>query len=95
MIVYTYKIKTSDNYTDDMKRDRSKENGNCVECIYVGENDSVSNSRLCAETMSRIDELSHGFGHCDKCKTCYKWYNQINPIKKWLLERTGFRFKNR
>ena len=95
MIVYTHNIKTSDNYTDDIKRDRSKENGCCVECIYVGENDDVSNARLCAETMSRIDELSNGFGHCDKCKICYKWYNQVNPIKKWLLERSGFRFKNR
>lgn len=88
------KTKHNNNYTDDMTRDTSKDNTNCYCCIFVGENDNVSNSRLCAESMDEISEVS-GFGTCDKGRTRFKWYNQINPIKKWLLERTGFRFKNR
>ena len=79
------------NYVCDMK-----DNGpHCVECIFVGENDHLSPRRLCAETMTDVAELENGFGHCDKFKSCFKWYNQINPIKKWMLEKTGFVFKNR
>lgn len=86
--------KHSNNYTDDIKRDRSKENGYCHACIFTGENEEVSKYRLCAETMSEISEVN-GNGYCDKCKPCWHWYNQINPIKKWMLEKTGFVFKNR
>lgn len=94
MIVYTHKTKTSDNYTDDIHRDTSKEKGWCHACIFTGENETLSKHRLCAETMSEIAEVN-GNGYCDKCKPAWCWYNQINPIKKWLLEKTGFRFKNR
>lgn len=94
---YTTELKNNtihhNNYTDDIKVDAPR--GHCVDCIFVGENDNISKNRLCAETMTEVAELSNGFGHCDKLKSCYKWYNQINPIKKWLLEQTGFVFRNR
>ena len=86
--------KHHNNYTDDIKRDTTKENGNCHACIFTCENENISKRRLCAETMSDIAEVRAG-GHCDKCKPAWKWYNQINPIKKWLLEKEGFKFKNR
>ena len=86
--------KHNNNYTDDIKRDTSKEKGWCHACIFTGENENISKWRLCAETMSEIAEVE-GNGYCDKCKPAWNWYNQINPIKKWLVERSGFRFKNR
>ena len=82
------------NYTDDVKRDNSQERGWCGACIYNGENEELSKRCLCAETMSEIAEVCSS-GYCDKCKPAWYWYNQINPIKKWLIEQTGFRFKNR
>ena len=88
------KLKPNDNYTEDMKRNISTENGNCHACIYVGENKDLSKHRLCAENMFAIAEVS-GTGRCDKCAVYWKWYNQINPIKKKLVERSGFVFKNR
>ena len=51
---YTGEKKHSDNYTEDMKRDRSKEIGWCHACIFTGENEQVSKYRLCAEKMSEI-----------------------------------------
>ncbi len=98
MIFYTNKNKKEtkhhNNYVDDMNRDRSNEKTDCHGCIFVGENEDVSKERLCAERMSEIAEVK-GLASCDNGKPYWKWYNQINPIKKWLLERTGFRFKNR
>lgn len=81
------------NYVDDIKADAPR--GHCINCIFVGKNDYLSLNSLCAETMTEVAELSNDFGHCDKLKSCYKWYNQINPIKKRLLEKSGFVFKNR
>ena len=83
-----------DNYTDDMTRDTSKENGNCHACIFIGDNDWVSVEHLCAKHVDEIAEVKFN-GHCDKCKPAWHWYNQINPVKKWLVEKTGFKFKNR
>ena len=98
MINYTYKSKSEakhhNNYADCRHRDISKAKTDCHGCIFVGENEEVSKERLCAERMSEIAEVS-GIAACDKGKPYWKWYNQINPIKKWLLELTGFRFKNR
>ncbi len=95
---YTFEMKNNtqnhNNYNDDPRRDSSKEKGNCHSCIFSGENESFSKRRLCVETISEIAEVD-GNGYCDKCKPAWHWYNQINPIKKWLLERTGFKFKNR
>ena len=88
------KTKHHNNYNDDPKRDSSKEKGCCLSCIFSGENEYVSDRRLCAETMSEISEV-FGTGYCSKCKPYWHWYNQINPIKKRLLEKTGFKFKNR
>jgi hypothetical protein len=93
-INYTCEFKTKHNYSDDVKRDSLKERGNCHSCVFSGENEHFSKRRLCAETMSEITEVD-GNGYCDKCRPCWHWYNQINPIKKWLLERSGFVFKNR
>ena len=89
MLNYIPKIKDWDNYVE------KSENNHCVNCIFVGDNDEFSNRRLCAETISVIPELSSGFGCCDRYKSCFKWYNQINPIKKLILKKSGFVFKNR
>lgn len=89
-----YKSKHHNNYTDVVGRDTSNEKTDCHGCIFVGENEHVSKERLCAERMREIAEVK-GFASCDKGKPYWKWYNQINPIKKWLLERSGFVFKNR
>ena len=89
-----YKSVKNDNYTDVIGRDTSKENGNCHSCIFIGDNDDVSAQHLCAKYITEIAEVKHN-GHCDKCKPSWHLYNQINPIKKWLLEQTGFEFRNR
>jgi len=98
MIIYTMenkaKAKHNDNYTNDFKRDCSKDKVNCYSCIFVGENELVSQERLCAKRMNEITEVD-AFGTCDKGRSRFKWYNRINCIKKRLLERSGFEFKNR
>ena len=91
---YTAELKNTNNYTDDVRRDTSKEKGWCSVCIYVGENRSVSEKPLCAESISNIAEVRNT-GYCDKCKPRWFRLNQINSIKKSLLERSGFVLKNR
>lgn len=98
MIVYTRKnkadVKHNDNYVYNIKRDCSKDKVNCYSCIFVGENELVSQERLCAKRMNEITEVD-AFGTCDKGRSRFKWYNRINFIKKRLLERSGFVLKNR
>ncbi len=87
-----YKSLHHNNYTDDMKRDTTNEKGNCHGCIFIGDNDHVSHEHLCAESMSEVAEVKAN-GYCDKCKPIWKWYNKVNPIKRYLLEKTGFVFR--
>ena len=92
------KVKHNANYTEDIRRDQSKEETTCWGCIFVGENENVSKSRLCAKYIDEVAEVK-GSGTCDDGKSWYRWYNKIYvhfmPIKTLLLERTGFKFKNR
>ena len=83
--------KHNDNY---VKRICSKNKIECCNCIFVGENDYVSQECLCAKYTNEVAEVN-AFGSCDKGRSRFKWYNRINPIKRYLLERSGFEFKNR
>lgn len=98
MIVYTKKnkadVKHNDNYVYNIKRDCAWDKVNCWDCIFVGENASVSRYRLCARHMAEIAEVN-AWGKCDKGRSRFKWYNRINFIKKRLLKRSGFVLKNR
>jgi len=98
MIIYTMQnkseVKHNDNYVYNIKRDCAWDKVNCYECIFVGENELVSRHRLCAKRMDEIAEVE-GWGKCDKGRSRFKWYHRINFIKKRLLERSGFVFKNR
>ena len=100
MINYTgvkkSKLKFNDNYIDDMRDDPSRK-VSCWMCIFSGKNDEipvVKGKQLCVRHMGEITEVK-GSGTCDEARSRFKWYNKLNPIKKWLLERDGFKFKNR
>ena len=83
-----------DNYTDVVDCDTSKKRNSCGSCIFVGRNNQVSEQLLCAENIVEVAEVKT-CGLCDGYKSVHRLYNQINPIKKWLLERTGFEFNHR
>ena len=87
-------VKHNDNYVYDIKHDCSKDKVHCYVCIFVGENELVSPHRLCAKRMDEIAEVD-AQGKCDKGRSRFKWYNRINFVKKYLLERSGFVLKNR
>ena len=90
--------KHRDNYTDDANRDTSKEKICCRECIFVGEyvgnNEYLARHHLCAKYIDEIANVKDS-GTCDKALSAKKWYNRINPLKKWLLEQSCFKFMNR
>ena len=102
MINYTSNSKTiakqKDDYTDDIRRDTTKDKTSCYFCLFVGENETYSKERLCAKHPKEITAVK-GCGTCSKGKSCFKWYNRflvsLTPITNMALKASGFRFKNR
>ena len=102
MINYTNKLKNiaknKDNYTDNLKRNTSKDPTSCYFCLFVGENEMYSKERLCAKHPDEIVAVK-GCGTCSKGKSCFKWYNRflvsLTPITNMALKASGFNFKNR
>nr|MBQ0091642.1 hypothetical protein [Candidatus Enterousia merdequi] len=92
--VNKFETEHQDNYTQELVRDRTNEKTDCYGCIFCGENENVSERRLCARYINEIAEVQ-GIGTCDAGKSRFHWYNQVGLIKKRILEATGFKFKNR
>ena len=93
---YTTEGKTKSEHNDGYVEDATQiySDVNCHGCIFVGENEHLSKRRLCGKYIREVAEVQ-GNGSCRKARAYWHWYNQINPFKKWLLERSGFKFKNR
>ena len=94
--VHKSKSRYPDNYTLDMDMldNPRKSNVTCRRCIFVGKNKKISETDLCAKYIDEVTNVNFA-GTCSAGRDSSAWYNQINPIKKWLLERTGFVFRNR
>ena len=86
--------KHHDNYTDDVLRDFTSDKTDCGNCIFAGTNKEITSRLLCGKHLREVAEV-RSFATCDKGRSALKWYNRINPINKYVLESSGFVFKNR
>ncbi len=86
-----------DNYIDSVRNTNKKNCVSCWMCIYCGKNKHlvvVQDKLLCAK---HIDEIAivQGAGTCDSARSRFKWYNFVGPLKKMILEKSGFDLKAR
>ena len=103
MIIANYtaedKIKAikHDNYIDDVKKSKNENCVSCWMCMYCGRNKHVAvlkEKLLCAKYVDEI-AIVKGSGTCDSARSRFKWYNFVGPLKKMVLERSGFDLKAR
>lgn len=98
MVNYTVESKFNSKHFDNYTENSNNAKVYCHACIYVGDyvgnNERLARNHLCAKYIDEISEVKH-CGTCDRALAAYKWYNQINPIKKWFLEQADFKLKNR
>ena len=96
MINYTNRSKAyaicSDNYVGDVRKTQNRTN--CYNCIFAGENKSVSEKLLCAKYQNEIAEVEPN-ATCDSGRGWFSGDYQVELIKQLNLKLHGFVFKNR
>lgn len=91
------KVKQHDNYVDSVKKSKKQNCVSCWMCIYCGKNEHLAvmqDKLLCAKYINEIAFVK-GAGTCDSARSRFKWYNFVGPLKKMLLERSGFDLRAR
>ena len=103
MIVANYtaddksKAINNDNYVGTIPEEKKNNCVSCWMCIYCGKNKCLpvmAKQLLCAKYINEI-AIVNGGGTCDSARSRFKWYNFVGPLKKMLLERSGFDLKAR
>lgn len=86
-----------DNYIENVLETQRTHCVTCWMCIFSGTNNTIpvlKDKTLCAKYISEI-AIVNGAGTCDSARSRFKKLNFVNPIKKWILEKEGFKFNGR
>ena len=101
MVNYTVesksKAKNHDNYISDVLETHKNDCVSCWQCIFCGKNKEIKvlqDKLLCAKYLLEI-AIVNGKGTCDSARSRFKRLNFVNPIKKMILEKSGFDFEAR
>lgn len=101
VINYTVESKSksihNDNYIPNVLEKNQTHCVTCWACIFCGKNVKIpvlKDKMLCAKYIDEVANVK-GAGTCDSGRSRFNKLNFVNPIKKWMLEKTGFVFKNR
>ena len=101
MVNYTAESKSKaihhDNYIGNVLETHNADCVSCWQCIFSGKNKDIAivqDKLLCAKYLLEI-AIVNGKGTCDSARSRFKRYNFVNPIKKMILERSGFDFNAR
>ena len=97
MVNYTTESKIKSIHNDNYTEKSCGVYVSCWQCIFCGKNKDLpvfKDNLLCAKYIKEV-AIVEGAGTCESAKSRFSKLSFINPIKKWILEKSGFDFKAR